>query len=454
MKHLARSFLLCLMALLWAGPTPAWAQTLTATVTSSSAAADPLKAAESRGLVRQERPGQPAELEGLDLALELPAHLIELVFVPLIPVAIAIERYRLLSRFIDLITNDAKTLAVVPVIDPFNSSGLGFGGTVIYNEPLGSADRLVLFGMIRTNRDRNLSISFSRRIPSLSGRTLSLGASYGADHDTRYYGIGNDRTRSDERIMRTDSVNARIGATLLNPARLPEYDASVEIAYRRRRLGVGSGDLAPILVENDDIPLPPGFGRVLDYPELRLEGVYDSRDSLGRTTRGSVARLQLVATRDTNNGKTSAIRTTAAFATFIPVLPLFRTILLTAAVEASIPMLPGDRVPLHQLVNLGGTNRLRGYVSNRFLDRIGWWATAEYRFRFYEYAASSMQMSAALFVDAGKVGKEPIDLVKGPLPWSVGINLRAEQNLVLLGRVQFAVSPDGFRFSIGFGELL
>ncbi len=44
--------------------------------------------------------------------------------------------------------------------------------------------------------------------------------------------------------------------------------------------------------------------------------------------------------------------------------------------------------------------------------------------------------------------------MKGPLPWSLGINLRAEQNLVLLGRVQFAVSPDGFRFSIGFGELL
>lgn len=438
---------------------PAWAQTSqTATVAATqtaTVAATPsaTQAAMARGLVRQERAETEPGLQGLDLALSLPGHFIELMFVPLMPVVVAIERYHLLSRLIDLLTNDDKTLAVVPVIDPFNGSGLGFGGTLIYNEPLGSADRLVLFTMIRTNRDRNLSINFSRRAARFSGRTLSVGASYSADHDTRYFGIGQERTRDDVRILRTDAVNAHIGATLLNPARLPEYDASMEVAYRRRRLGVGSGDLAPVLVENDDIPLPAGFGEVLDYPELSLEGIYDSRDSLGRTTRGSLARLRLVATRDTNNGKTSAIRSSVVLATFIPVLPLFRTLLLTVGMEAAIPMLAGDRVPLHQLVNLGGTNRLRGYVSDRYLDRLGWWATAEYRFRFYEYAASSMQMSAALFVDLGKVGREPADLVRGVLPWSVGINLRAEQNLLLLGRVQFALSPEGFRFSLGFGEL-
>ena len=421
---------------------------LTATASTATTAAAP------EPLVRQVRPEEAPGLELGRVALRLPGDLIELAFSPLLPIAWAIERYHLLGRLIDLLTNDDKTIAFVPVVDPFNSSGLGVGGTLIYNEPLGSADRLVLLGLLRTNRDRSFSIHLSRRVPTLSGRTLSLGASYSADHDTRYFGIGQERTKDEQRIIRTDAVNASFSFTLLNPARLPEYDAEVEVAYRRRRLGVGSGTRAPILVDNDNIPLPAGFGQVLDYPELTLSLLYDSRDSLGRTTRGVVGRLQLVATRDLSGGDTSAIRTTAAFAAFIPVLPLYRTLFLSVGLEAAIPFIPGDRVPLHQLVNLGGNTTLRGYVSDRYLDRLGWWATAEYRFRFYEYAASSMQLSAAVFVDVGKVGAEPVDLVQGILPWSVGVNLRAEQNLVLLGRVQVAVSPDGFRFSIGLGEVL
>jgi hypothetical protein len=420
------------------------------TATASTATA----AAGRDDLVRTVRPEEGPGLELARLGLRVPGALLELAFTPLLPVAMAIERYHLLPRLIDLLTNDEKTIAFVPVVDPFNSSGLGFGGSLIYNEPLGSADRLVLLGLLRTNRDRNLSIHLSRRVPAFSGRTISLGASYSADHDTRYFGIGQAREKSDQRIIRTDAVNASFGLTLLNPARLPEYDAELEVAYRRRRLGVGSGTRAPVLVENDNIPLPAGFGQVLDYPELTLSLLYDSRDSLGRTTRGFVGRLQVVATRDVNDGKTSAIRSTATFAAFIPVLPLYRTVFLSVGVEAAIPFVPGDVVPLHQLVNLGGNTTLRGYVADRYIDRLGWWATAEYRFRFYEYAASSMQLSAAVFVDVGKVGAEPVDLVKGALPWSVGLNLRAEQNLVLLGRLQVAVSPDGFRFSVGLGEVL
>lgn len=420
---------------------------LAATTTATAAAI-------ARGLVSEVRPEPASELEGLQLALQLPGHFIELLFVPLVPLAVGIERYHLLSRLINLLTNHDKTIAVVPVIDPLNGSGLGVGGMVIHNKPLGSADRAVLFALVRTNRDRNVSLSFSRRVPSLSGRTISLSTSYSADHDTRYFGIGNLRTKDDLRILRTDAVNAQFEGTLLNPARIPEVDASFRVAYRRRRLGVGSGSLAPVLVENDDIPLPPAFGAVMDYPEVGLQAVYDSRDSLGRTTKGSVATLQLLATRDLNGGRTSALRTTAQIATFLPILPLFRTVFLSAGAEAAIPLRAGDRVPLHQLVNLGGANRLRGYVNDRYLDRIGWWATAEYRFRFYEYAASSMQISAALFADVGKVGKEPADLISGDIPWSVGVNLRAEQNLVLLGRIQIAMSPEGLRFSIGFGEVL
>ena len=106
------------------------------------------------------------------------------------------------------------------------------------------------------------------------------------------------------------------------------------------------------------------------------------------------------------------------------------------------------------MANIGGSTDLRGYVSDRFVDRLGWWATVEYRYRFFDYADQGMGMSAALFGDVGRVGPSVGDLFKSPLPWSVGLGLRLEQNLILAGRIQIAYSPEGIAFSVGFGEVL
>lgn len=404
------------------------------------------------GWVSPTRAPQAPGLELPWLLLRIPQHLLELSFVPLMPVATVFERYHLIPRTLDLLTNEEKTVGVFPVIDPFNASGVGVGASLIYNDPLGSADRLVLFGLLRENRDRQVSLSFGRRIPELSGRVLSLSAGYQADHDTRFFGVGGRQAREDQRLLRRDHVDASLGFTLLGAEVLPEYQVELRAAYRRRRLASGSGDRAPSLVPGDILALPPGFDQTLDYPELTLRFSYDSRDSLGRTSRGLMGDLETVATHDINGGGTGGLTFTSRFAAFIPVLPLHRVLFLSAGLSAALPF--AEELPLHQLVRLGGSRTLRGYVSDRFLDRLGWWATAEYRYEFFQYADSGIGLSAALFADAGKVGRNPENLVDGPIPWSVGLGLRLEQTLILIGRAQVAYSPEGFRFSVGFGELL
>lgn len=441
-----RAALLTAAAILLA-PGAATAQTST-TATSAADLDDP-----DREWTTDVREASDPGLDLPRLALELPTHFIELMFAPLLPVAVAFERFHLVDRLINLLTNDPKTLAFIPVVEPFNSSGLGVGGTLVYNEPLGSQDRVVVLGLVRTNRDRNFSVSFSRRFPSLSGRVISFGGSYGADHDTRYYGVGGTQEFDDRRVIRIDSADAWFGMTLINPSRLPEWTASAEVRYRRRRIGTGRGPQAPGLLPNDVLPVPPGFRRALDYPELSIETTFDSRDSLGRTTEGLVANLRMALTHDVNGGDTGGILTTARLAGFIPVLPRHRVLFLSAGLSAAVPVLSAS-LPLHHLPNLGGSTILRGYDGDRFIDRLAWWATAEYRFPLYEYQASSMTLSGAMFLDTGQVGEEPRDLVTGPYRWSVGFGLRAEQNLILLGRVQAAISPEGFRFSVGFGEVL
>ncbi|MEO1338677.1 MAG: BamA/TamA family outer membrane protein, partial [Myxococcota bacterium] len=383
------------------------------------------------------------------LALRLPQYLVEVAFVPLMPIVTLFERYSLFDRFLDLVTNEEGTAALLPLVDPFNNAGLGAGAVFLYNEPFGSQDRFISLGQIYPNRDRIFSVSFTRRFPTLSGRRVSLSASYNVDHDTRFFGFGADRPETSQQLLRTDAVDAAFGITLINPTRLPEYFVEVAVAYRRRKLGTGNGNLGPGLTPQSGLPLPAGFRQALDYPELTLSTEYDSRDSFGVTSKGLFARLRVTGTRDVNSAQTSAIRADGVFAAFVPLLPRFRTLFVKvgASATAPLPIGDGEMVPMHMMANLGGSTDLRGYVSDRFIDRLGWWATVEYRYRFFDYADQGMGISSALFADVGRVGPTVSDLIKSPMPWSVGLGLRLEQNLILAGRIQFAYSPEGFRFS-------
>lgn len=418
------------------------AESFAQTTSTATAAEDQL----TTGVRAEEEPG----FDPFRLLLDLPQAFIELAFVPIMPIAVAFDRWHLGERLFDLVTNDEKTLAVVPVIDPFNSSGLGLGLTVVHNDPLGSQDRTVLVGLIRTNRDRNISLSFRRRLPFLSGRVFGFGASYGVDRDTRFFGLGGEGDRDTVRRLRTDSVNVVTGIDLF---RFLDFDVDIEAAYRRRDLSNGSfpGELG--VGDDDLLEPPPGFGLALDYPELTLQLNFDTRDSISRTTTGWVAQIEASATKDVNGADTSGFRTTASVGTFFQLLPLYRVLFLTLGASAAVPLNSDDEVPLHHMINLGGSTRLRGYVNDRYIDRLGWWASAEYRYYFFEYAATGYGLSATLFADVGRVGREPSDLVSGPIAWSVGLGMRAEANLLLLGRFQVAIGPEGVRFSVGVGEV-
>ena len=420
---------------------------LAAGTETSTTPADPL--------FRAVRPPDPVRLEPLRLLGRLPGELLELTFVPLIPLVQAVERYRIAERIIDVITNDELTFAAAPIIEPFNTSGLGLGAVVLQNEPLGSPDLLVAIGLVRLNGDRQLSVSLGRRLPGLSGRVVQVAGAYSVDRDIGWFGLGPDSELSDQRLLRRDDLRVTAGLSELFP-NVINIDASFGFGYRRRGLSTGTGDQAPPLRRDGDVSVPPGFDRDADYLEGEAFLRFDTRDGLGRTTRGLVWSLSANGSHEVAVGSggapTGGVLGTSQFTLFLPVLPRNRVVVLSAGVSAALPLFDGDEVPLHQLVNLGGANTLRGYQPDRFIDRFGWWSSAEYRFLLSDYGGSLLGLSGAVFVDVGRVSRRFEDLVPGNLPWSVGLGLRFETDVLLLGRVQVALSPDGVRFSVGVGE--
>jgi outer membrane protein assembly factor BamA len=383
------------------------------------------------------------------LILRMPEILTELAVTPLVPIFLAFEKLRLHERIFDLLTNDEHTFGVLPIFDFTNRSGLSGGLAVLHNDPLGSPDRTVLLGMIRENGDRSLSFSYGRRLPSMSGKKFGLSAGYALDQDRRWFGTGGSTKPEDERMIAERSVRAGVSMEIPAPE---EWTARLELGYRRQRLYSGTGDSPGATPQNS--MLPAGFSRSLSYPELTATLEYDTRDSNGRPTRGVVISVSGSGTHDVDNGQTGGLLATAKAGIYIPVLPLNRVLVLAFGAATATPLGSGATVPIQHLVSLGGNTVLRGYDSDRFAGRVGWWATAEWRYAIFEYSPTDTHFGGTVFFDVGRAANDVEDAFSGPVAWSVGIGLRAELNLFFLGRIQLAYSPEGIKIVIAVNEII
>lgn len=401
------------------------------------------------------RAPQEKSLDPGRFILSLPGEIAELPFLPLYPVLNALEHFKILERAFALFTNEELTFAGLPIVEPFSSSGLGFGLLLAWNEPLGGPDRVLFFSLARLNGDRDLSLSIGRRVPPLSGRVLEMSAAYSINRDQNWFGLGSDQNLSSQRLIRVDELSAFVGLSELFP-QVINIDGAFQFGFRSRGLFPGSGPIAPALtVSETEILAPPGFGRTINYVESLLRFRYDTRDGEGRITRGIVWSVEGNTTVEVPNGRpptSGGLLGTTQLVWFIPILPRNRVLVFTAGASGAARILNDGQVALHQLVNLGGANTLRGYQPDRFIDRLGWWGSAEYRFLLSNYGGSLVGFSGTIFADIGRVAGRGRELFTNNIPWSVGLGIRAETDFILLGRFQVAYSPEGFQVTIGFGE--
>jgi len=390
------------------------------------------------------------DLDLLHVVLGAPQWILELAFTPLSALVLSMEKLRIHERLFHLFTNDERTFGIFPIFDPFDSTGMGFGAAVVHNDPLGSPDRFVLMGIVRTNLDRSASASFSRRLPWLSGRAVRLSVGYSVDRDLAFWGLGPDTSLSDRQLMRIENIGANTGITLLDPS-VPEWSLDLDLGVRYRDLETGSGEFTGVTVGGAVTP-PKGFGAGLLYPEGTVAVKFDTRDTKSRTTTGLKVRLEGGFSSDVNGGGTNALKGGGELAVFVPLAPRNRVLALSVGAAGSIALGEDTDVPFHQMVELGGSSRLRGYRGGRFIDRLGWWASAEYRWESFQLEDTGDGISTMLFFDVGRVAPDLETFFGLPIAWSAGLGLRFETDLFMLGQVQLGFSPEGVRISVKVGD--
>ncbi len=116
----------------------------------------------------------------------------------------------------------------------------------------------------------------------------------------------------------------------------------------------------------------------------------------------------------------------------------------------------GD-LPFWALPTLGGNNRLRGYIQNRFTDRAAWFAAAEYRFailprgRALSDRVRFERVGMALFYELGAVAPGAEDFDFDGAESSYGVSLRLNLERAASFRFDLGFSDEGSNVTIQYG---
>jgi hypothetical protein len=287
-------------------------------------------------------------------------------------------------------------------------------------------------------------------------------AGYRKTLTSRFYGLGADSQEDDETSY-TDEVTA-LEAELDQafPTAGSDWVAGAGVRLEHRNLSngfvSGAGNTADVF---------PGLyqqGDDLDSLWLSTHIRHDTRDSQTNPYRGTMLQAWGRGTPWMTGGLagiTYGLRGSA----IIPLPDLLHSggdsfeenpptdrLALGFSVEDT-----GGDLPFWALPTLGGSERLRGYIAGRFVDRSLWFAAAEYRlvviprgFAINERIRME-RIGLALFYELGSVAGDLSELGSSRVLTSYGLGARFNLERAATFRADFGFAPDSTNLAITFG---
>ncbi|MCB9650862.1 MAG: BamA/TamA family outer membrane protein [Deltaproteobacteria bacterium] len=414
-----------LQTLLWAAlavSDPGAVQTLTAS-TATVTVTDPL---EARGLERRERfEPEDAVLFLPRVLLLAPRAVISLVAWPLRQSLRLVEKYHVVEQVEDLLYNDARTAGILPTFTGFPGAGFSGGARVFHHDLFGHQESVALSAVYGGLYTQAYHLSFSADHVGGGRLWFEGGVSYEAKPNLYFYGLGApDEAEAGTNLdPRAAAVETRFaGAAGARPR-------AAGHRVRAPRPGDQGRHLArlqpPAVRARPAPPRRPAFDRrgVRRGPDPRLRrwrghGRGDARPRAGlprppgRPTDGFY--FEAFAGGVPPQGDWRYFHWGAEAAVYFELWGEDRVLVLRGFVEG----VEGDRtrIPFADLPRLGGPYRLRGYRLNTFRDEKAALGTLEYRWRVHQF------VTASLFVDAGQVNDDYLDLLKfgDDSNWKVG----------------------------------
>lgn len=399
-----------------------------------TAVAQPARSApgEESGLVESPEPGDsPARLLARGV-LFVPRALIDLAFTPVELGLRTYERYQLGERVKRLLFNDAETMGVVPTARLESGFGVTLGARFVHRDLFGAGERLGVRAGAggRYRQLHRVSLATGERLGDRI--SLELEGEYERRPHDPFYGIGNSdavESRYRHQLARATAVaDVRV---------LDDFHARVSGALAEHAItGTAAADSIDRMYPADALP---GYGETRDgYGELELR--FDSRrrgsawEPAAVFGAGSLVAVHVGRSASLDAGR-DLWRGGIDVQHFVRLAAGPRLVALRARAEAVSGM--HDEIPFHALPRLGGATSLRGYPSDRFRDRASALGSVEYQWDV------ARNVSASLFVDAGRVYASAEQLSLSGLRVGYGAGLQVHTENSFLARVSVATSIDG-----------
>ena len=211
----------------------------------------------------------------------------------------------------------------------------------------------------------------------------------------------------------SESANLREWAASLSGTMrmIRTMEGSLAVTYKRIESPAGSADILSAIPENSDI-LSEAVGNKYS---LTLTLQRDSRDYLINPSVGRLDRAAVEISR-------GDFKTVKAWLDLNQYFKTWQRQVLAIGLHGA--RIWGDRIPLTEMLYLGGANTLRGYSEDFFRGEGRIFANCEYRFLV------SRDSQFFLLLDGGTVYNEDDGLDSLKLGYGVGMRLRSRTGLV------------------------
>ena len=317
------------------------------------------------------------------------------------------------------------------------AAGLGYRRSDLFRERLGYR------GTVRGTIQGAYMVDFTIDFQSLHTQRTRLRWYSKYEHSPAidYFGSGSQSTEDRHTSFLYNDGSSDFDASF-EPVRFLHIGATG--GYYHAHTGESDEGLPPVSELFPPGTLP-GFQQDTHYTRIGVFAFADSRDSLTGPRSGGVYGVRYREYWDVDRRAYAFRQTEWEFQQYLPYFNRSRVLALRGAVVLSFPK-EGDVLPFYLQPTLGGSDELRGYVPYRFRDNHALALTVEHRW----HVLSLLDM--ALFADAGKVAARRQDLNLSDLRYSGGLGFRFRIGSAVVGRVDLAKSPEGFRFIGTFGD--
>jgi outer membrane protein assembly factor BamA len=300
---------------------------------------------------------------------------------------------------------------------------------------------------IVTGHSLDVDYEFSGRYQDpkfLDGRyAYSVGLNFFRDTTYRFFGFTNQSSSQDE----TNYTNGELNSWFSFGRNFSQF-YRVSLTERVRRVRIDQGKVNNLPFTGTLFPDAPGIHGAMILGH-RLSLTYDSRDDISTTTTGSYGAVYAQITHDYDQNASPFQKYGLDLRTWFPTADKK----YVTALRGRVDLTTGQHRPFYEQSSLGGSDSLRDFGSQRFIDDHSILFNIEERIDFLKMTlfAVRVEWEVAPFVDVGKVFSDFGKRVWEDYQVNPGIGFRAVVRPNVVGRFDFGFGSAGVTTFVGLG---